>query len=272
MTRTGAALLALSMLASTAAAQPKKPDNRTRAKAAAMFEKGSAHYEAGRFNEAIPLFKDAYELVHDPVYLFNLAQAYRKVLDCVAASEYYNRYLDEAADADKQQRERVGGWLRELQPCVDERKRDVETARAAQERAEAAERARREAEAERLRQQGPTHRTIDNGKGFRIGGYAAAGVGAIGIAIGIRYSIKGADIQDELATTCANGCDWTVQELRDKDAAGKRANTISKIAWIGGGVTFAGGVALYIIGRMKIEHITVSPVEGGAAVSAHTRF
>jgi tetratricopeptide (TPR) repeat protein len=260
------ALFAVALMAATAHAQP--PDKATRAKAAAMYEQGSAHYEAGRFSEAIPLFRDAYELVHDPVYLFNLAQSYRKVLDCERASEYYLRYLEEARDADAKQRERVQGWLRELAPCVEERKTAVETARKAQEQAHEADRARRQAEA----QQGPTYRTIDNGVPFRIGGYVAMGLGAVGIGLGIRYGIKGSDLKDELATACETGCNWSDEALRDKDEGGKRANTLSATFWITGGVALAGGVALYFVGRSRVERVQIIPLDGGAAFSTRVSF
>lgn len=271
-----AVLVLLVLLLATAAHAQPKPDKATRAKAAAMYEQGSAHYQAGRFSEAIPLFRDAYELVHDPVYLFNLAQSYRKVLDCERASEYYERYLAEATDADAKQRERVQGWLRELAPCVEERKTAVETARKAQEQAEAADVARRAAEAaareQKPIQQGPRYETIDHGRWYRIGGYVAIGAGAVGIGLGIRYSIKGASIQDELDEACANGCDWSDEALREKDNAGKRANTVSTISWISGGVALAGGVALYFVGRSKVERIQIMPTEGGAAVAARFSF
>jgi tetratricopeptide (TPR) repeat protein len=263
--------LAVLLLATSAAyAQPQKPDKATRAKATAMYEQGSAHYEAGRFSEAIPLFKDAYELVHDPVYLFNLAQSYRKVLDCVAATEYYERFLEEAKDADPKQRERVQGWVRELAPCVDDRKRDAEAARRGQEAAEAAERARQSDVARPAPK--PAYKTVDHGQWLRIGGYIAAGAGAVGIVLGVRYSIRGSNIEDELDKQCAIGCDWTDPALREKDEAGKRANTLSKITWIGGGVALAGGVALYFIGRSRVEQVQVNPVDGGATVSARVTF
>ena len=68
----------------------------------------------------------------------------------------------------------------------------------------------------------------------------------------------------ELADACATSCNWDDPALRDKDEAGKRANTLSTISWISGGVALAGGVALYFVGRSKIE---VVPIEGGAAVA-----
>lgn len=261
------AFLVITLCATTASAQPAQPDVATRARAASMFERGSAHYEAGRYSKAIPLFQNAYELVHDPVYLFNLAQSYRKVLDCERATAYYTRFLKEAKDVPAEARARVRGWLRELAPCVKERRAAAETARRAQEQAA---RARREAAAARRKE--PSDRTVDRGRWYRVGGYLAMGAGAIGIGLGVRYGMKGADLEDELATACATGCNWSDPELRDKDDAGKRANTLSTTFWIGGGVALAGGVALYLVGRSKVERVQLVPVEGGAAVSARLTF
>jgi hypothetical protein len=82
--------------------------------------------------------------------------------------------------------------------------------------------------------------------------------------------VRGARLRDELAETCATDCDWT--DLRDEDAAGRRANTLAAIGWIGGGVAAASGVALYLLGRSRIEQVEVAPVPGGAAVSARLSF
>ena len=89
-------LIVVALLASAAHADPA-----TQAKADKLFEQAQVDYQAGKYAEAIPLFQQAYELVHDPVYLFNIAQTYRKVLDCEGATTYYKRYLDEAPKAEK---------------------------------------------------------------------------------------------------------------------------------------------------------------------------
>ena len=75
-----AVILALVVL--TGVARADKVDPATQAKADALFEKGQALYLGDEFQGAIELFKQAYELVRDPVYLFNIAQSYRKVADC----------------------------------------------------------------------------------------------------------------------------------------------------------------------------------------------
>ena len=258
------------LIAQTAHAGDKiAPD--VQAKADVMFDQAQGFYRSGQFQAAIPLFQQAYELVHDPVYLFNIAQSYRKVLDCVNAFDYYNRYLTEATDASAQQRDKVKGWLRELQPCVEQRQKELDAVK----RADEAERQRREQElAKRRAAQVPRYVEVDRGKPFRIGGVVVTGAGAAVLVVGVLYAIRGSSLKNELADECsdANGCDWSDPTLRQKDSAGTSANTRAKIGLISGGVMALVGVGVYVYGRMKIETVQVTPSEGGATVSAQLSF
>lgn len=248
------------------ATKPGQAAKPGQAKADALFERAQKHYQAGQYTDAIKLFTEAYELVHDPVFLFNLAQSYRKVLDCVKASDYYQRYLADATDADAKQRERVEQWLREIAPCVEQRREEAELAR----KAEEAERARKEEELRRQREEAARVQHIDRGRPFRLAGIAAAGVGVVGLGLGLGFSIHGSQLKSELAKDCADGCDWDM--LHDKHAAGERANTIAVIGWVGGVLAAGGGVTLYLLGRSRAEQVQVAPVAGGAAVSARLSF
>jgi tetratricopeptide (TPR) repeat protein len=264
-----ACVLVVVLAASVASADPIDP--KVQQKADLMFEQAQGHYQAGQYQAAIPLFKEAYELVHDPVYLFNIAQSYRKVLDCESAYDYYNRYLDAAKDADPKQREKVQGWLRELQPCVDQRQAEHERAR----KGEEAERQRR---LEELRRQqaaaAATRRTEagDRGHGLRTSGVIAASAGVVGLGAGGAFAVLGTRQKHDLAELCASGCDWTDPDLRAKDRAGHRDNVLAAVGFVGGGVALAGGVTLYLLGRVKVEHVTVAPAPGGATVGARIRF
>lgn len=72
-----------------------------------------ALYQAQKFEEAIPEFKTAYELVAKPGLLFNLAQAYRKAGHPREAIEYYDRYLSATPQLDGDTRRKVDGYLAE---------------------------------------------------------------------------------------------------------------------------------------------------------------
>jgi tetratricopeptide (TPR) repeat protein len=251
------ALVVLALVATPALAEPRSKQ----AKADVLFEQGQAHYTAGEYQAAIPLFKEAYELVHDPVYLFNVAQSYRKVADCLNAFDYYNQYL--AQDPTSQQRDKVTAWLRELQPCVEQRQKEQQDARDA-------EALRRDAERRRIEAAKPRFADVDRGAPYRIAGIATASAGVVGLAVGVVFTIRGSNLQSELQTTCAKGCNWN--DYLDKDEAGKRANVYAAIGWIGGGVAVLGGVGLYMLGRNRFERVQITPVNGGATVGASASF
>jgi tetratricopeptide (TPR) repeat protein len=253
-------VLLLLVLASSAHANP---DPTTKARAASLFEKGLAHYQAGEYQASIELFQSAYELVHDPVYLFNIAQAYRKVADCLAAYDFYLKYLDQAKDAPN--RDKVQGWLRELQPCVDRSRAEHEAA----EKAAAAERERLAQEAARKQEVVvPSHtERVDHGRTLRLAGLGAAGAGVVGLAVGVGYALHGASLKDQVARDCASGCDWNAELPTDR--AGNRANTIAEVALIGGGLAAIAGAGLYYLGMTKVE---VVQVPGGVVVGTHVSF
>ena len=264
-------VVAAALLVAPMAHAGEKIAPEVQAKADVMFDKAQGFYQAGQFQAAIPLFQQAYELVHDPVYLFNIAQSYRKVLDCVNAFDYYNRYLTEATDADPKQRVKVKGWLRELQPCVEQRQSEIEAVK----RAEDAEQKRREGDlAKRRAAQVPRYVEVDHGRPLRIGGLVAIGASAVVLGIGVLYSIRGTSLKNELADECsdADGCDWSDPTLRRRDADGASANTRAKIGLISGGVMALVGTGLYVYGRTKIETVQVTPSEGGATISARVSF
>ena len=224
-----------------------------------LFSRGQVRYEAADYRQAISLFDEAYQLVRDPVYLFNIAQAYRKVFDCVPAVKYFERYLAEATDADGSQRTKVKDLITELGPCVADRAKPAPVAVPSPQAPSTPA--------------GPTLVIEDSGREMRLGGLALVNANAIGLALGTVFSAKGSSIESDLAA-CASGCQWTPErEALDND--GKRANTIAAISWLAGGAAVAGGAVLYILGRSKrTERLQVAPAvtSSGAAVTARFTF
>ena len=246
-----------------------KIDPATQAKADVLFEKAQGNYQAGQYQAAIPLFQEAYDLVHDPVYLFNIGQSYKKVLDCENAFDFYTRYLNAATDADPKQREKVQGWLRELQPCVEQRQKEHDAVKHAEE----ADRQRRAEElAKRHAAQAPIYAEVDHGRTLRLAGLVTGGVGVVGFGIGVLYAIHGRSLKNELADTCRTNCDWSDPALQSKDDAGRRANTVAAVGMIGGGLAVLAGAGLYVWGRSKVETVQITPSTTGATVSARLSF
>src|SRR5262245_20766592 len=74
-----------------ASAQPKEDARAAAAKA--YFERGDAHFKAGRYLEARAEFSAGYELSRRPLFLFNMAECSRLNGDADIARETYERYL-----------------------------------------------------------------------------------------------------------------------------------------------------------------------------------
>ena len=254
-------VIVLMFAAGVASAAPK---SNAQTAADALFEKGQASYQSGKYQDAITQFKQAYELVHDPVYLFNIAQSYRKVADCENADRFYRKFLEYSPNAEN--KDKVEQWLEELKPCVEQRQHDQEAARKSQEEAE---RLRKERELAR-----PVDTAVDRGKPFRIGGIALAGAGAVGLTVGIVYGIKSQSIQDDIDAQCSppRSCQWDSRPIQTLHEDGRSANRRAAFGYIGGGIAMIGGAALYMVGRTRVETVTVQPTAGGASVTAHLSF
>ncbi|HEY5957695.1 MAG TPA: hypothetical protein VIV60_14125 [Polyangiaceae bacterium] len=58
-------------------------------------------YRAGDLLSALQLQLECFEATHSPNLLFNIAQLYRELKDCVKAVEFYQRYLVAAEDGER---------------------------------------------------------------------------------------------------------------------------------------------------------------------------
>src|SRR5262249_14457042 len=63
------------------------------------FEEGSAAFSLGEFTRAIDEYRAAYKLKRDPVFLYNIAQAYRLAGDLSQALFFYKSYLSNLSRA-----------------------------------------------------------------------------------------------------------------------------------------------------------------------------
>jgi hypothetical protein len=69
-----------------------RPQARLRHRQARALDTGRRE-DADRQHARHAALQQAYELVRDPVYLFNIAQSYRKVADCENSFDYDTQYL-----------------------------------------------------------------------------------------------------------------------------------------------------------------------------------
>jgi len=83
-------LLALCAVAAAAHADQVVDSSRSH------FDRGRALHDEGRYEEAIEEFKAAYQLNPNPNALYNIGQAYERLLEYAASVEWFERYLKEA--------------------------------------------------------------------------------------------------------------------------------------------------------------------------------
>jgi tetratricopeptide (TPR) repeat protein len=91
-------------------------DKKTSAK---LYKQGKKKFNLGEFDEAIELFKKAYDEYEAPAYLYNIAQAYRQLDDCKKAIFFYERFLAEKPDSG--QAETIRGYIAELEEICKEK-------------------------------------------------------------------------------------------------------------------------------------------------------
>src|SRR5687767_12825659 len=59
------------------------------------YDAGKKHYNLGEFEQAIERWKQGYEYKDDPIFLYNIAQAYRQRGDHQKAIFFYRAYIRE---------------------------------------------------------------------------------------------------------------------------------------------------------------------------------
>src|SRR5258708_39787307 len=98
-------VLALAAPAATAAPHKKPPpkqDHQTPEQKDAdhHFKNGVALFGEQKFAEALAEFERAYEIVPNPIVLYNIASCHRELSHYAEAVKYYNRFLAETEGKD----------------------------------------------------------------------------------------------------------------------------------------------------------------------------
>src|SRR5262249_5269948 len=125
---------------------PTKPPTEQERQAIARFRQGAAFLDEGLYDDAIKEFQAAYQIVAEPVILFDSAKAFRLKGDSAEALEAYRRFLaaeDNGPEADEA-RTHVAELTKQLEEVAEKK---------ARERREADDLARREAKLMETRRQ-----------------------------------------------------------------------------------------------------------------------
>jgi len=256
------AAVVIGLGASAAMAQPASE----KARAQGLYGEGQERYAAGEYLPAAAKFEAAYALDTDPVYLFNVAQAYRLGNSCAKAVTYYRRFLEEVPNPPNL--ENVKQYLEQSEACA-KNQMTMPPGSAVSEPV--------------VVTPPPVEKPVveeasDPGRTKRWAGIGAVFLGGAAVGVGVYYTTEVNRIEDaRLAARAAcpdmpMGCEPDYGDALDDD--GFRAQTRGIIAYTVGGVAIAGGVVLYLLGRSSGEQpsVAVIPTSGGAFAVGAFRF
>jgi tetratricopeptide (TPR) repeat protein len=106
-------VLGVALVVAPAESMAAPPDPGDVATARQHFATASRLYDIAEFEDALREFKEAYRVVGDPAFLFNIAQCHRKLGHTQEAISFYRTYLRRAPEA--KNREEVERHIAELE-------------------------------------------------------------------------------------------------------------------------------------------------------------
>ena len=222
---------------------------RAESEAERFYNEGQRAYEAQRYDDALTSWEKSYALSKLPALLFNIAQAQRlraKPGDCTNASANYKQFVA-SSPKKSEQRTMAEEFVVELAPCVDAESRPAA--------------APPSAVAPPLTEQPPA----TDRKGLRVTGYVVDGAGISVAVTGLVFGIRAQQLANEVSEECRDTCDWNL--VKDKDAAGRTAETTQYILYgVGAAAVITGGVLVWLGRKPATSTVAVTPTAGGAAL------
>jgi len=257
------------VVACLAASSLAHADNKAKAKQ--LYEDGLRHFQVAEYDQAIAAWKESYLLVHKPLLLFNIGQAYRLAGDCAHALTFFDNYLREEPSPKNQ----------------DDVDQAVATCKAAEKPAEpvkpvaeppkpvaeppkpVAEPPKPVAPAPEPVKPAPEPVVVAPHHGMRTAGIVVGSVGVAAGLAGIFFAVQSGHDSSKLDGYTGT---WGQSQI-DTQNAGKRANTLGWAFGIGGVALAAAGATMFVLGGRDSTHgVAIAPTRGGAAVAWGTSF
>jgi tetratricopeptide (TPR) repeat protein len=227
-------------------------------KAQEKYNQGKISYDVGEFDAAIAAWKEGYKLSSEPIFLYNIAQAYRHAGNINQALFFYRSYLRNAPDAANRKiaEDRIDE-LERLQaqepkdpgretPAKDPTPPDRPTV---------------------VAPPGPPPPPPPPGRGKRLAGLATAGAGVALVGLGSFFLLDASSRGGELEAAADRHDPWTAATAAELDAVNSR-RTLGTVVTVVGVAAVAGGGVLYYLGRKAGREVNVAPAvsDEGAAV------
>jgi tetratricopeptide (TPR) repeat protein len=236
---------------------------------AALNERAVAKFQAKEYDEAIELFKQAYDLKPEPNYLFNIGRVYEQMGDMKHAVEFYTRFLKQpevdlqAREVALERRRVLTAVLDDTEPGWNDDPEEVED--------EPEDEPVTEPAVTKDPEPDPTPPPKKPNK-LRISGYVLLGIGGGAlIGGGVFAGLASAKNKDLDGINNLEGRDDTITK-------GKRNALVADVLFLTGGVLAITGLTLVLVSLKKKPSTTaranVAPAFGphGAGLTAVMRF
>lgn len=218
-------------------------DEREQAKA--HFVEGTKHYNVGEFADALEEFKQAYFLLPDAAFLYNLGQCARQLGDYESAEKSYRAFLRESPQLPPERRDEVERMISVMQAAAREQRRQPP---------------KTETPVRATSAPPPVAApvpTVDRGKSKRLAGIITADVGVGGVALGAIFaglSFKaGNDAYHPSSGVYNHSADVQQTNFRNADIA----------CFVIGGAAVVVGTTLWLLGRRaRHSRAAITPTGG----------
>ena len=258
----------------TGVARQGHAQSRAKQTAEAHYEKGMKAYTLGHFPEAIDEFEKAYEMRSEPIFLYNIAQSHRQNNAPQRAIFFYRRYLE--ADPNVKNRAEIEKRIKDMETQLNAQKEKEHAAAtmtpapvpvmpsAAPVAPAAAEPSPPSTTDVQTAQPAPSEDTHP-GRGLRIGGLVAGGVGVAAVAAGIAFGLHATSLHDQAYPAPPRAYDYA------KDQDSKSFRTLEWVSFaVGSAAVITGGVLYYLGVSASNAPVALAPLvapgAGGAAV------
>jgi tetratricopeptide (TPR) repeat protein len=265
-------ILTLGAAAPGARAQDTDAAAQTAATARELFAQAEQAYAAKEYATTVNLLRRAYALSPRPAFLFNIAQAQRKLGRCEAARASYQDYLLRETNA--AHRERVERILRDMPECdADTASREPEPERQPAESIRETPRpaptpVAAPAPAPLAR---PPSADQSSDTGAQIAKWSLLGAGTISAGLAVYFALDARAASRDLEDATA----WS-SDSSDREARGERSTTL---AWVcaGASATLLGaGLTLHFLSKparpRSTAALVLSPLPGGARAGFTSAF
>jgi tetratricopeptide (TPR) repeat protein len=241
--------LCCTCLAPLHAEDNRRTANDARARAHAAFDRGRQLFALTQYDKALAEFAEAYKLIEEPAFIFNIAQCERRLGHEDAALKAYRSYLS-LTDEHSANHAEVQGYVRELEKSIaDKRTGEERSRRLSEERAvEEARAARERVELERLQVQ----RSLSRTSARRVRAFIVSGsvLGVVGLGLlgaGVATALGMSSARDSLRREASAEAvfDSSIERSYNRDL------TLSAAFFSIGGAVAVTGAAL--LGRGLVE-------------------